>query len=87
MLVTRIIGWPTFTHTEPLCEPHMPCAIHIFRPTRSMRLSTSPPLADQGRAAHRAVDLAHRRIRYPSATEKLNSPVAGFTEPPPICLA
>ena len=86
MLVTRIIGWPTFTHTEPLCEPHMPCAIHIFRPTRSMRLSTSPPLPIKV-APRTGRSILPSRISYPSATEKLNSPVAGFTEPPPICLA
>ena len=44
MLLTRIMGWPTFTGTDPEAEPHMPWAMVIFRPTRSMRVSTSPPL-------------------------------------------
>ena len=41
---TRIIGCPTFTGTDPLLLPHMPCAIFISRPTRSICMSTSAPL-------------------------------------------
>ena len=47
MSVTRIIGWPTLVGTEPLSEPHMPCAIFMSLPTRSIlgRMSAPRPMS------------------------------------------
>ena len=37
-------GCPTFVGIEPESEPHMPCPIHILRPTRSIFFRISDPL-------------------------------------------
>ena len=36
MELTRIMGWPTLVGMLPLMEPHMPWAIRISLPTRSI---------------------------------------------------
>ena len=84
---TRIVGWPTLTGMLPEIEPHMPCPSMKSSATRSIFFKTSCAAADQRRAAHGAQNFP---VAHPVALqnrEKLNSPVIGLTEPPPIFLA
>ena len=72
-------GWPTLVGTLPETEPHIPGAIHISRPTRSMFSSTSWPLPM--RVAPRT---GHRMAPFFLQNIQLNSPVRGLTLPPPM---
>ena len=72
--------------TLPLRLPHMPCAMRISRPTRSIFIRISAPLPIR-LAPRTGVVILPPFTRYPSCTAKLNSPVAGSTDPPPILAA
>ena len=72
--------------TEPLAEPHMPWLIFMSRLTRSIFMIISEPLPTSV-APRTGVVILPSFTRYPSITAKLNSPVAGLTEPPPILAA